>query len=911
MSKTDLVIIRTKLVPPLRESGMVARERLLNQISESGEHSVMIIKAPAGYGKTTLVGQWCKHLDPDVDATAWYSLDKSDNDLGRFFDYLVASIRAKEQHFGISLLTQLDGGVRLSSLSLATAFLNEIGRLDKRVNIVLDDFHLIHNAKISDAMEHIIHNAPTNLRLVLVSREDPAIPLGRLRALGRIKELNAEELRFIDSEIDSFLSLACQMELSSEQKYTLAKHTEGWAAGLQLASISISNRENVTEFISTFSGNNRNVVDFLTEDVLHYLDYETREFLWQTAILDRLSPSLCNAVTKTENGHRMLEQLESKSLFLFSLDNDREWYRYHHLFSDFLNKNLNEDQKQQINELHVRASLWFEENGFIEEAMEHALAGKDGQRAAFLLDSVCDDLFYSGRLDILDDWYEQVPEMNLYEYPKIILDQAWLVMLEWKFELARELLDKVLAILNEKLTLGVSGKEMNTLFSVLKHREMMYSLFRDDMPDVDRLCNEMLEDFTPTDPYIKGNLYTCLIYARREMLNFDNVDKYDALAMQLYEEANSRFVLIWHNSILGPTERDRGHLGRAEKALVLARKIACDLNGENTPLTAMPGIFLAEIYYERNRLEEAKALLEQHLSMADQIGFVDQLIVGYIYRSRLMHDSGDVAKAKKILREGKALGVKRGFNRLIVNIDSELARQAIMNQDFTSARKIFNTKFKNSDPKSLYPHKKITSIEVTNAMTWCRLASIEDLLEEALNVCRRWIRFSKRQYAIKSLVQFNLILAQILQKKGETSAATRTLREALEIALSAGFIRTVVDEFNMNGSLLEKVIVQHTSADDPISKYASKLADILGIESKTSLPVQEIKNEIITPVKLNKREREILQLIANGSLNREIAELLGLTEGSVKWYLQQIYDKMGTRRRTQAVQLARELGFIR
>jgi ATP/maltotriose-dependent transcriptional regulator MalT len=910
------VVIRTKLVPPVRDSGLVVRDRLLAQLTDLVDRTVVIVKAPAGYGKTTLVGQWFTKLDPTVHLGGWYSLDVADNELGRFFTYLVAALRLKEENFGATILGQLNAGVRLSPGSLSGAFLNEIAILDRRVHIVLDDSHLIHNSDITDAMAQIVENAPANLQLIFVSRETPQLSLGRLRVLNRVVEINGDELRFRGLETGNFLSLAGHTELSTDQIHTLEKHTEGWAAGLQLASISLLNREDIAKFIAAFSGSYKDVAEFLTEDVFRRQDDETREFLLQTSILDRLCPSLCNAITDRNNSRHMLDNLESRSLFLFSLDDDREWYRYHNLFSDFLRKYLNTEKPNLANELHVRASEWFASQNFIDEAIQHALAGKDMERAARFLNQACDDLFYSGRLSTLAEWYKQIPEAHLHRYPRILLDQAWSVILEWRFALARRMLDDVHAILQEQETGGGSEIELGFLRSLLKHREMMFALFRDDMPHAERLCQEMLQDFPVTDPYLRGNLYTCLIYAQREMFNFNSVNTFDAQSLQLYEEANSRFVLIWHYSILGPTEIERGNLDQAEESLTLARSIASEISGELSPLAAMPGILLAEVFYERNQLEKADDLLNLYLPISDQIGFVDQLIAGYICRARLLVARGADTDAIKLLKEAKTLAVKRDFRRFEIHAEAEHARQLILARDHKMARHLFREMFKQTNPDSLCPGTHVISSDAIKALSWCRLAIVEGHLNEAAAVSRKWIRFAKNRRALRTAMQFNVLLAHILQQSGDARKSMRALREALVSAMSTGFVRTITDEMKNNISLLTQFVQGQHSADDPVLNYANQLLKIIADECGQDIPASSVNVEPLLvedlPVELlSEREREVLQLVAGGLLNREIAESLCMTEGSVKWYLQQIYDKLGTRRRAQAVQRARDLGFIR
>lgn len=914
MTDRNLVVIQTKLVPPIRETGLVARKRLMTRLSNLTDQTLVVVKAPAGYGKTTFVGQWFASLDPAVEFAGWYSLDAADNDLGRFFTYLVAALRLKVEGFGTTVLAQLNAGVRPSSASLRGAFLNEVAGLNRKVSVVLDDFHILDNAEVTNAIGQIVCNAPSNLRMLISSREIPQLPLGRLRALGRLVEITSDELRFRRTEIGSFMSLSGHAGLSAGQIYALEKHTEGWAAGLQLASISLLNREDVDEFILAFSVGYSGVADFLAEDVLQCQDEEIRQFLLQTSILERLSPALCNAVTGTDNGRRMLDVLESKSLFLFSLDDESEWYRYHHLFSEFLKKYLNTREPDRIKRLHNRASDWFASHDFIEEAIQHALAGQDTDSAAQLLEQACDDLFYSGRLSTLTEWYKEIPEESLNKCPRVLLGQAWSEILEWKFSVANGILDRVRAILKEKEAAGDSGSELVFLSPILKHREMMYALFSDDVLLAERSCEEMLQNFPVTDPYLKGNLYTCLIYAQREMFNFSEVTRFDALSLQLYEEADSRFVLVWHNSILGPTELERGDLDRAEESLALGRSIAREISGELSPLAAMPGILLAEVFYERNQLDEADTLLEQYLPLASQTGFVEQLIAGYTCRARRLIAAGAGAKAKKVLREAEVLAVKYGFARFSMSINAEYARQALLVRDFETAKHLFHDIFGQTEAKSLHPVGRVTSLNAMRALTWCRLARFEGFGSTAALICRKWIHFAIKTKAVRTATQFSVLLALILKEQGESLASMRALRQALSIAITSGFVRTIIDGMIDDVTLLSKFIEGQCLTDDPLLAYANELMQIISIERGIGIPVSQVSKtelHLDMPMEpLNEREREILQMVANGLLNREIANSLSLTEGSVKWHLQQIYDKVGTRRRAQAVQRAKDLGLI-
>jgi LuxR family maltose regulon positive regulatory protein len=907
----EVAVIRTKLVAPVRESGLVARERLLSRLAQNAGRSLALVRAPAGYGKTTLVGQWFATLDPASDLGAWYSLDDADNDLGRFFTYLVAAVRLRSPEFGATVLGQLNAGVRLSPASLAGALVNELDAIGRRVHLVLDDFHLIGNAAVLEAMSRIVVNAPAGLHLVIASRESPPLPLGRLRALGRCIEISSEDLRFRGAETGAFMSLAGHHRLSPEQLHTVERRTEGWAAGLQLASISLATRQDAGEFIAEFSGSHRDVADFLTEDVLQRQDQATREFLLQTSILDRLTPALCDAVTGSSNGRNMLDALEAHGLFVFSLDAEREWYRYHHLFAEFLRKRLETEQATLMRQFHRRASQWFGERGYFDEAIKHALAGRDTARAAQLLDETCDQLFYSGRLGALAEWYQQIPPMHLRKFPRILLDQAWSMTLEWRFDAARRMLDDVQSLLDRRRSAPAQRGAGDRLRAILKHREMMYALFRDDMAQVDALCNEMLRDFPVTDPYLRGSLYTCLIYAGRETFDFDSVERFSARAQDLYEQSGSRFVFIWHNSVLGPTELARGNIAKAEASLALARSIAAELSGERSPLAAMPGLLLAEIFYERNQLDAARWLLDEYLPLADQIGFVDQLITGFILQARLHAAAGERAAAEDTLAQAEALSLKHGFERLAAHVAAERVRQALVDGDFETVRRTVQSQFAQTKATELSPRAGSTSRHATMAVTWCRLACINGRADEALALCRKWIGFFRDRGAWRAAVGFAALSAHAHRQRGNAQAAVRALREALTLAREAGFLRTLIDQPEVAPGMLEAIVDAAGSECDRAALHATEILGIRGprvraAEPRGSTPWTRAPGEPLT-----EREQEILELVARGLMNREIAGALGLTEGSVKWHLQGIFDKVGTRRRTGAVQKAREFGLLR
>lgn len=368
------MLLQTKLtIPPTRNS-LVTRDRLIARLDEGWPRQLTLVSAPAGFGKTTLVAHW---LSSHQSSAIWFSIDEADNDPARFFAYLITGLQAVDDDIGQRSLGMLQTPQPSVPDAVMTALINEIANLESLRILVLDDYHLITNPVIHQAIVLLLQNMPAYLHLVIITRADPPLPLPRLRVRQQTVEIRAADLRFTTEETAVFLNELGQLNLSAEDVIALTTRTEGWVAGLQLATLSLRHHENPHAFIETFSGSHRYVIDYLTEEVLRQQPAEIRQFLLQTAILDRLSGPLTNAVTEREDSQAILEQLEKANLFVVPLDNNRQWYRYHHLFADVLRSRLRQEQPEKIPALHRRAAVWYEQNGFMDEAVHHALVGED------------------------------------------------------------------------------------------------------------------------------------------------------------------------------------------------------------------------------------------------------------------------------------------------------------------------------------------------------------------------------------------------------------------------------------------------------------------------------------------------------------------------------------------------------
>jgi LuxR family maltose regulon positive regulatory protein len=467
-------LLRTKLyIPPVRPE-LVPRPRLIERLNAGLHRKLTLVSAPAGFGKTTLVSEWVQAMGgatPPI-AIAWLSLDESDNDPTRFLVYFVAALQTLalrcppsmsrgevegiEANIGKGALSALQSSQPPPTEDILTVLINEITAIPDRIVLVLDDYHLIGAQPIHDALTFLLRHLPPRMHLVIAAREDPLLPLARLRARGQLTELRATDLRFTSSEAAEFLNQAMSLDLSEKDIVALETRTEGWIAGLQLAAISMQGHKDTSSFINSFTGSHRFVLDYLIEEVLEQQSESVQTFLRQTAVLNRLTGPLCDAVrfgyaetpsssegtavTKQENGQAVLEALEAANLFIVPLDEERRWYRYHHLFADLLRQRLSQTQPEQVPTLHRRASEWFEQNGFADEAIEHALRADDFDHAADMIEKHVDAIWGFGQHAILQRWVAELPDALVFSKPQLCIFHAWYLWVNGQLDAAERTL---------------------------------------------------------------------------------------------------------------------------------------------------------------------------------------------------------------------------------------------------------------------------------------------------------------------------------------------------------------------------------------------------------------------------------------------------------------------------------------
>ena len=516
-------LLRTKLEPPLDPGNLVSRARLQARLADAARVRLTLIEAPAGYGKSSVLSQWILQLRANGVRAGWLSIDETDQEPLGLLTYIASSLSSAGIEFHSAVNRIAGGDVYTKYEPLLAAIVNSLEDAHQPVFLFLDDLHLLPAPSLA-VLHRLIDRSPLNVHFVLASRETVDLPLARTRANGELVEIGVQDLRFTREELQSFMSGGGELTLDDPEYALLEERTEGWIAGIKLARLALSQDVSPKELLASFNGSRRSVSNFFAEEVIGSQSTQVRDFLLNTSVLARLSPDLCNAVTQEKNARQMLTFVEQSGLFLLHLDDERSWYRYHHLFAEFLLRSLRESDPAAESTLHMRASQWFWDRHLALEAIEHALQGGQPERAAQLLELCCQDLTYQGKLLLVMRFAERIPKQILYRQPRTLLNIAWMLIRNQRFAETRELLDVVATLLDElEAAEQMPSNELRNVRNFLRHREMMLAAAHDDALLVDQQCRQLIDAFPEqTHLYVTGTIYTQLMYAQREQYQLGN-----------------------------------------------------------------------------------------------------------------------------------------------------------------------------------------------------------------------------------------------------------------------------------------------------------------------------------------------------------------------------------------------------
>jgi len=912
-----MTLLTTRLLPPRRERGVVARDIVPVVLDQMQGKRLTVARAPAGYGKSLLLGQLHDQLRESGQAVGWVSTAELDGSAHELALYCAAALHSALPPRPLDIEWLMSSLGEVSTENLGMALCNTMQRIGHAFTLFFDDVHELDGSAAMHLLAGLVRDAPNDIRFIVATRTQPAFNLARLRAHGDLLELGIEELRFSISETGRFLSADDASPASSDLVALAHQRSEGWPAGLQL--ISLSGGHELTQRLQTFSGSDRGLADYLQDDVLAALPENVQAFLLHTSVLRQFTAELCDDILQRCDSRDVITGLERTGLFIFSLDTTGEWFRYHHLFGEFLEKRLQDRDPSLRKALHATAARSFRRRKMASEALYHSCMADDLEHAAAVLDDACEESFYQGRLWSLAGWMRKVPESLLDAYPRMQLARVWSLTLELDFEQASGILARVSQRIDDLVARkALDMQRASDLDRLVLHRRMMLAQFKDDLPETERLCNKLLIDFPNDDePFLRGSLDASLANAHREQYKLDSLERLDKSAREYFGRTGMSYPFVFHESLIGSSYAQSGRAGHAARCFKSGIDIAGSIAGVHSSLTAMPALLLAQLQLERCEFALAKAAFDQFLPLAGKVGFVDHVIAGYVGRARLADLDEDHGLAQELLVRAMELGAAGGFERLRWHAVAEQIRQLIHRKDIQGAERLASKVRLPKAVSELAPTDGVTSKDEAVAMAWMRLATATGSASQSEELGRRWADFAERRGCVRTEIRMRVATVAARLAVGDAKAAVRSLIDTVALAAPSGYALFFVEECEALRSAVAKVV--GIEFDGLRTKeFAKSLAFSLARKPDRAqlLTVPEAETAYagfaaVEPCQLSQREIDILSQVASGSLNKEIGDRLGLTEGSVKWYLQQIYGKLGTHRRVEAVRKARALGLMR
>jgi LuxR family transcriptional regulator, maltose regulon positive regulatory protein len=917
-------LLVTKLQFPTSMHRLVSRPRLLERLRQGIEGKLTLICAPAGSGKTTLFIEWLQSAHGDDLPVAWVSLDKGDNDPARFWRYICAALERIDASVGERMLALL----HTSSLSIEAILIQLMNLLVERARpfvLLLDDYHLITTAQIHQALKYLLDHMPPLMHLVIMTRVEPPIPLARLRARRQVVEVRDADLRFTLEEADSLLREVMELPLAPKQIQALARRTEGWVVGLQLAALAMHDRTDLAEFISTFTGSNRYIVDYLMEEVISRQPADVQTFLLSTAILSRLCASLCASVLggdqmgqeetqreestahtpdSTRQCQQMLERLERANLFIVPLDQERRWYRYHHLVAEVLLGRLHHLHPSLVAELHLRASDWYEQHDFLHEALEHALAAKDFSRTARLVEQAAPDALGKGMYLTLLRWVEAIPEQQIRRYPRMCLIYAWALIMsgserreaidEWIQEGMRHLPED--QAVPDEMAGEVASLRANA------------AAFRGETVSTITLAQQALRQL-PADHWLQGLLAVLLGFALMLTGSAEEATRALTRAINICQAHRSQELALMAKGFLGNVLVQQGRL---HQATGLYQEVIQEVGDQPSRSVLFAYGGLGDILRERNELDAARSLLQQGCELHQDVGrIVRTALVVYIPLARLQWAQRDGEGAFASLALVERLAHAASAQRPLAMIAALRAQLLLRQGDITSAARWSETRgLSAKDLSSLLYQPDPREFEYT---ALARLFIAQGRYEEARKLLEGLLRAAQAAGRGGSVIEILILQALAEEARGASRPALAILGQALTLAEPEGYIRVFADEGEPMSSLLSQLhpTNQHLHAYVQ-TLLAACYAPTIEHKSLAELPPATEGTRLQQPLlePLSDRELEVLHLLADGATNAEIAEQLFITSSTVKRHLSNIYSKLAVANRTQAVARARALGIL-
>jgi len=911
-------LLTTKLYIPRPCRNFVPRLRLTSQLDQTLDYALTIISAPPGFGKTTLLSEWSNTKDEGgrmkdefsafyPSKIAWLSLDDDDNDPVRFVRYLIAALQTVQSDLGTATLATLHSQLQsfapaqnddTACAKLIPPLINEIAAFLANAGVdlvlILDDYHVINTQAIHNAITCLLDHLPPQMHLVIAGRTEPPLPLPRLRARQQLLELDVADLRFTPAETATFLNQVMGLNPSANDVTLLETRTEGWVAGLQMAALSMQDCDDIPGFIASFKGSHRYVFDYLAAEVLNRQSATKQTFLLQTSILNRLTAPLCNTLVEIGDSQTTLEQLEHANLFIVPLDDERRWFRYHHLFADFLRDQLQRQTGvEAVAELHRRAAKWYEQNDLTAEAVSHALVAADVDRAVRLVEQSGSRMLLQSEMSTLLKWLQALPEETVRARSRLSLFHGWALVFTGQPEAVDRWLQNADAPADESTIPG----ELTALQATV-------AFFQRNHPQAIQLYCQAFAELPEENLFLRGAVALSLATAY-------NLQGDIAGAKWAFEQAAgiSRANDNVYMTVLALCNLAQLHVTQAElhRAAELYRQALQLVDQrpaqDDTPLpnTGRAHVGLGEIVYQWNELDEATRHLQQGLQWGQQHGDAIALMHGYLALAQVEQARGKVNAAFAAVSNAEKFAQTNNLPSWGIRLAACRVRLWLAQDNVEAAARWLEKNWlelnrDSADDSAGYPDE----LRRVEQLTQARLLIAQDKPDAALAILATLLETVEEAGRTGCVLEVLALQAIARHVQNQTVQAVTILEKAILLAEPEGYCRLFIDAGPALADLLNRPALA-----DIAPNYIRELLAAFPLPAKS---VQDAELQLIDP--LSDRELELLRLIAGGMSNREVAEELVLTVGTVKWHLSNIYSKLGVSSRTQAVAQARELQLL-
>ncbi len=882
-------ILTTKITAPPGQAVTVKRPRLTDQLEAGLDRKLTLISAPPGFGKTTLVTEWlATYARPE--RVAWLSLDASDNDPGRFLAYFLSALRTVEPDLGPNLMHALQASLQDDATLALIDIINDLGRLTEPLVCVLDDYHSITDDGIHRALAYLLENQPPALHLIVTTREMPPLSLALLRTRRELTEFRDGDLRFTAAEASAFLNDVMRLDISPQQVQALAERTEGWVAGLLLAALSVGNAPQPETALDSFDGEQRYVFDYLAEEVLRRQTPAVQRFLQRTGVLGRMSAEL--ALALAGEGQARLDYLVEANLFTLPLDDRREWFRYHHLFGEFLSARYRAHDPDGWSEAHHSASRWFEQHGFQYEAAEHALAAGDATRLAELIQSFGREFVRRGRIPTLDRWLAGLPDEMIASHPNLVLIKIWTLMLGRHYETIPEWFERI------DMSVVSDDNERREILAYQAVCEATYARFLADLDEIIQRSQAALDYFAalpgPPDP---NECVALLHLGSAYRMRGDTHAAIEKLSDAIERGQPGEDLVVELNAMSQLTAA-YGELGELAEAEARARAALAreDTHGmRRLMMCEAARMTLATILRQRGQFDEARSLLDDALALVESHGDrEDQATqILYYYEQALIEAAtGSAAEARRMAAAFAARARDLPFAAdALWRVDALEAHIMLLNGDFDAAAAW-------ADQREFPIEEPVRYLNERPAIVYAWIDLERGNADRAERLLQRLIASLTETGRMLRRSEAQLVLAAVYARAGRQMDAEAALDEAVAYAARASCRRLLLDTHPAILELLPKS--RQRAADAGLEWPLDDFEGESGATGREQHPIEP----------LTAREHEVLALLGAGATNREAAERLFVSVGTIKRHTHNIYGKLGVNNRTQAILRSQQLGLL-